>query len=113
MRFKISPYDVPNPHDTDPPTRDGVDVREAPVTEAGNLKVMTKQSQQHEHDLMEERHSEQILVLTMEEMSWARQKASMRATEGRSIQDHPCDRVTKMRACEMMATVRDGRRGSR
>lgn len=40
----------------------------------------------------------------MDEMSWARQKASMRATEGRSMKHQPCERVMKISACEMMAT---------
>lgn len=46
----------------------------------------------------------------MDEMSWARQKASMRATEGLSMKHQPCERVMKMSACEMMATWEmDGR----
>jgi len=40
----------------------------------------------------------------MEETAWAIQKAIINANEGRSIHDHECDRVTKIRACEMMAT---------
>lgn len=40
----------------------------------------------------------------MEETSWAIQNAPIRAYEGRSMKQKPCDRVTKIRACEMIAT---------
>jgi hypothetical protein len=42
----------------------------------------------------------------IEEMSWARQKAARRAKDGRSMKNQPCERVMKMRACEICATWR-------
>lgn len=42
----------------------------------------------------------------IDEISWATQNATMRAVEGRSMKKKPCERVTKMSACEMTATWR-------
>ena len=40
------------------------------------------------------------------EMSWATQNAPRSANEGHSMKKNPCERVTKIRACEMMTTWR-------
>ena len=42
----------------------------------------------------------------IDEMSCAMQNAPMSANDGRSMKKNPCERVTKMSACEMMATWR-------
>ena len=42
----------------------------------------------------------------IDDTSCAMQNAPMRANDGRSMKKKPCERVTKMSACEMMATWR-------
>ena len=43
-----------------------------------------------------------LYTAMMEETSWAIQKATNEATEERSMKKNPCERVTKMRAWEMI-----------
>jgi hypothetical protein len=42
----------------------------------------------------------------IEEKSWPKQKPTNKAVEGLSLKENPCERVTKIRAREMMATWR-------
>ena len=66
----------PDPNNIDPITRDSLDLSESHFTVRSN-----------------------------DGRDWARQNAPMGAVEGRSMKKS-CERVTKMRACEMMETWR-------
>lgn len=42
----------------------------------------------------------------IDEISWATANANSKAVDGRSVKNRPCERVTKIKACEMTATCK-------
>lgn len=92
------PDDVPDPNDTDPSTGDVVHVRETPITETGDDGGDELGQTEGEHKSDGYSGSKGSVIRTSEE--------NRNNLQGRSIQEKLCDRVTKINACEIMATWR-------